>query len=268
MPPHRAACVFLIREAHVAANASIAPRSRDRISSPIDSFTLSAAVAAATVGAGSDVENIALLAELTSTRFIAREHVTNPPCEPIALLSVPTETSTSATETTSASAMDSRPTEGEPRSIDAAPLPRRPHTSVACASSTHRSTRALPHRAFSARFNATISLRGAKSPSMLNSESVTIITRFAVDARTISDSCVASRWRYTVTFAPPRLAARAHPSTMDAWFSSSEKISQPRSSQSAGMTPQFAAYPDENRTHSSVALSFARDRSRRECAGV
>ena len=30
MPPHRAACVFLIRAAHVAANASIAPRSRDR----------------------------------------------------------------------------------------------------------------------------------------------------------------------------------------------------------------------------------------------
>mmetsp|Transcript_9747 Transcript_9747/g.39930 ORF Transcript_9747/g.39930 Transcript_9747/m.39930 type:complete len:267 (+) Transcript_9747:479-1279(+) len=266
MPPHRAACVFLIRAAHVAANASIAPRSRDRISSPMDSFTLSAAVAAATVGAGSDVENIALLAELTSTRFIAREHVTNPPCEPIALLSVPTETSTSATET-SASAIDSRPTE-EPRSIDAAPLPRRPHTSVACASSTHRSTRALPHRAFSARFNATISLRGAKSPSMLNSESVTIITRFALEARTSSDSAVASRWRYTVTFAPPRLAARTHPSTMDAWFSSSEKISQPGSSQSAGMTPQFAAYPDENRTHSSVALSFARDRSRRECAGV
>ena len=103
---------------------------------------------------------------------------------------------------------------------------------------------------------------------MLNSESVTIITRSALDARTIRASCVTSRWRYTVTLTPPRLAAREHPSTMDAWFSSSEKISQPRSSQSAGMTPQFAAYPDENKTHSSVPLSLARDRSRRECAGV
>ena len=79
MPPHRAACVALIRAAHVVANVAIAPRSRDRISSPTDSFTRSAAVAAATIGAGSDVENIALLATLKSTRFIAAEHVTNPP---------------------------------------------------------------------------------------------------------------------------------------------------------------------------------------------
>jgi len=102
---------------------------------------------------------------------------------------------------------------------------------------------------------------------MLNSESVITIILLARDSRTKRLSADVSPCGYSVTRVPLRLA-NAHPSTMDAWLSASENISHVASSHNAGMTPQFAAYPEENRMHSSVPLSEARARSSLEWPGV
>ena len=119
----------------------------------------------------------------------------------------------------------------------------------------------------SLRFNEAIARSGAKSPSTLNRASVTTSFLLFVDFVNNASRCLTSLCSYTVTFVPLSDAKR-QPSTIDAWFRRSEKISQSALSASDGKTPRFAANPAGNNRHSSVFFNKARPFSNSRCATV
>ena len=220
-------------------------QSRARSTSPSADCTILSAArqAAATAGDGA-VEKMKLRARLIRKSISTRDPAMYPPETPSALPSVPIWISTLSLS---------------PRS-PANPCAPEPSAPTACASSRKR---IAPWRSFS----STISRSGARSPSMLKTDSVTIITcdagyfsraHFRWDSSFSRSLC--GKTRITAPL------ARA-PSIRQAWASLSRRMTSPFPI-SAGIVPVAAAIPVEKTSAASVPFATASSSSRAACSAV